>query len=362
MSSISREEITNAIFGQESSHGKADTSKENYARARGPMQVTFDTFEGLKRNGLIPKDYRHDNPEHTTQAGNALVSYLYDKFEGDPRKVAAAYYAGEKAVREDGTIRNYSDKKNPSAPTTQQYVTQVMNRLGQETVFNQPAAKSADRASVLDSWSDGMPDRTAVAKASKAVAGTPDTPITPFPKTDTTGVASLADQIEAEEQVHRAASAKREGTEFIEQSRAAFMQNTFAGSAIRHMALAQAASDLKPQPGWALDPKELAGFDSSEQGMLKQAHSPEHLEKIKWEINDRRQQLETVNIKGTGVGIAATLFAGLPEGYLTGMGAMRSFQIAKVGAMQLAAQGQKASAVASAVAENVGANGVLTAV
>ena len=32
-----RDQLKAAIYGQESSSGKADTSKENYAQARGPM-------------------------------------------------------------------------------------------------------------------------------------------------------------------------------------------------------------------------------------------------------------------------------------------------------------------------------------
>ena len=41
-------DVQNMVYGQESSFGKADTSKANYAGATGPMQVTMPTFEGLK--------------------------------------------------------------------------------------------------------------------------------------------------------------------------------------------------------------------------------------------------------------------------------------------------------------------------
>lgn len=361
MSAFSIEQVTNAIYGQESDHGKADTSKENYAGARGPMQVTANTFEGLKKQGLIPKDYRHDNPQHSQEAGNKLVAYLYNKYGGDPRKVAAAYYAGEKAIREDGSIRNFADKKNPKAPMTHDYVASIMRRLGAEESGSLPVQQS--RASVLDSWTSGMPDREQrkTVKAEKSTAIPGDPMITASPDIDTSKVVPLEAQLQAEEDVLRKQTEERDNTSFLEQSRAAFMQNTFAGAALRHRALNQYADEHTPTPGFELDPKELAGLTEDEQALVKTANSPAMLERIRWEINNTRSDLETVNRKGTGVGIAATLFAGLPEGYLTGMGAMRSFQLAKVGSMQLAAKGYKAAAVASAVAENVGANVALTA-
>ena len=42
MAEFTREDLIQAIYGQESSGGKADTSQENYAGARGPMQVTHE--------------------------------------------------------------------------------------------------------------------------------------------------------------------------------------------------------------------------------------------------------------------------------------------------------------------------------
>lgn len=366
MSKFSLDQVTQAIYGQESSHGKADTSKENYAGARGPMQVTRPTFEGLKAQGVIPKDYDHANPQHTKAAGEALVGVLYKKYDGDVSKVAAAYYSGEKAIRDDGSIRNFQDKKNPKAPMTHQYVADIMKRLGTETT-QMPAATAEGnpvaRASVLASWDEGMPERNPVPGSTKEPKATAlaQAPITGSPVITGSGAVPLADQLASEEQILREQTKKREDTGFIEQSRAAFMQNTFAGSLIRNRALSQFEEEHKPVPGFKVDPKELAGMTEDEQSLMMQANSPEKLERIKWEISNTRSDLETVNIKGTGVGIAATLFAGLPEGYLTGMGTMRAFQLSKVGALQLAAQGHKAAAVASAVAENIGGNVALTA-
>ncbi len=118
-----------SIFEQESGSGRANTSKANYAGARGPMQVTKDTFEGLKRDGLIPSDWEHGNPAHTTAAGIALIKQLHQQYAGDPRKIAAAYYSGPKAIAADGTIKNLRDPKNPKAPSTLEYVRQVTSRM-----------------------------------------------------------------------------------------------------------------------------------------------------------------------------------------------------------------------------------------
>lgn len=114
-----------AIYGQESSSGKADTSQPNYAGAVGPMQIMPATFEGLKRLGLIPADADINNPKDNYRAGVAYIKYLGEKFGNDPDKVAAAYYAGEKAIGKDGQIIDYRDTKNPNAPSVNQYVAQV---------------------------------------------------------------------------------------------------------------------------------------------------------------------------------------------------------------------------------------------
>lgn len=122
--------IADAIYGQESSSGKADTSKVNSQNVTGPMQVQEGTFKGMKDKGIIPKDYDWRNPEHNKAAGYAWVDYLSQKYNGDPEKVAAAYYGGEGAVAEDGTIkRHWRNKQRPQDPTVGQYVDQVVGRM-----------------------------------------------------------------------------------------------------------------------------------------------------------------------------------------------------------------------------------------
>jgi len=123
--------LKQGIFSQESSSGKADTSKPNYAGAMGPMQIKQGTFDDLKKDGLIPQDYDISNPEHNKIAGNALIDKYAKQYKNDPDKIAAAYYGGPGAINKDGSINlDWRDKLNPNAPTVGQYIQQVKQKSG----------------------------------------------------------------------------------------------------------------------------------------------------------------------------------------------------------------------------------------
>jgi hypothetical protein len=127
--------IKTGIFNQESLGGKLDTSKPNYAGAVGPMQILPDTFEGLKKEGLIPQNYDINNPQHNKAAGDALIDKYYKQYKGDPDKVMAAYYGGPGAIKADGTIDvNRRDPRNPNAPTVGEYIAQAKQKAGLTTV------------------------------------------------------------------------------------------------------------------------------------------------------------------------------------------------------------------------------------
>jgi hypothetical protein len=121
--------LIKSIYEQESSSGKVDTSKQNYAGAKGPMQVTKDTFDNMKDAGMLPEDYSFDNVSHLAQAGVVLIQDLARRYDNDPEKIAAAYYGGPKAVTKSGIRREQRDKKNPKAPTVGEYADQVLARL-----------------------------------------------------------------------------------------------------------------------------------------------------------------------------------------------------------------------------------------
>lgn len=136
--------IANAIYGQESSSGKADTSKVNSQNVTGPMQMMESTFNGMKKLGLIPESADWRNPTDNKNAGFKWVEYLSQKYNGDPEKVAAAYYAGEKAVNADGTInRHWGNKTRPQDPTVGQYVDQVVGRIKKQGGLPEKAGSDA---------------------------------------------------------------------------------------------------------------------------------------------------------------------------------------------------------------------------
>jgi len=123
--------IQRGIYGQESGSGKAKTDKPNYAGALGPMQIMPGTFKWMKDAKIIPQDFDIKNPEQNRAAGNALISHYYTKYQGDPAKVAAAYYAGPGSIRKDGTINtHWRDRKNPKAPDVGQYINQTLKKAG----------------------------------------------------------------------------------------------------------------------------------------------------------------------------------------------------------------------------------------
>lgn len=136
--------LQRGIYGQESGSGKVKTDKPNYAGARGPMQIMPGTFDWMKKLKLIPQDYDIKNPKHNKEAGDALIAHYYKKYQGDPAKVAAAYYAGPGAINKDGTINtHWRDKKNPKAPTVGQYINQTLAKANLPVIAGATALASA---------------------------------------------------------------------------------------------------------------------------------------------------------------------------------------------------------------------------
>jgi hypothetical protein len=115
--------LVHGIYALESSSGQADTKKANVSGAKGPMQVTKQTFQDLKNRGYIPKNYKWNNAAHLAEAGVANIGYLSNRFNTtDPRVIAAAYYGGPSAVNKDGTINEgRQDPKHPNYPTVGGY-------------------------------------------------------------------------------------------------------------------------------------------------------------------------------------------------------------------------------------------------
>ena len=123
------EDVQNMIYGQESTFGKADTSKPNYAGAIGPGQILPKTWEGAKKQGLIPADYDINNPKHNLEGSKALVADAYKRYSGDADKVLAEYYAGPNVIKDGQIQTDWKDLKNSKAPTVGQYIEQAKSKL-----------------------------------------------------------------------------------------------------------------------------------------------------------------------------------------------------------------------------------------
>lgn len=135
--------LGNAIYSQESSSGKADTTKVNSQNVTGPMQIQQATFEGLKKNGVIPATADWKNPADNKAAGFAHIADLAKKYK-TPEQVAAVYYSGPAAVNADGTInRDRRNPERPNDPTVGQYIDQVIGRVPTTQQLSNSAASSA---------------------------------------------------------------------------------------------------------------------------------------------------------------------------------------------------------------------------
>lgn len=120
--------LQQAVFGTESSSGKADTTKPGVQGAVGPMQVTQDTWNTFTGRGVIPKDFDINNAEQNKTAGNKILEYYYKQYNGDIDKTLAAYHGGEGAINKDGSIN--LDRKDALGTTISDYIAKNKKAIG----------------------------------------------------------------------------------------------------------------------------------------------------------------------------------------------------------------------------------------
>lgn len=358
-----RDQLKSAIFGQESTSGRADTSLPNDSGARGPMQITKPTFDGLKVNGLIPSDWDWANPAQSKEAGNRLLDSYMDKYNDDPQKAAAAYYAGEKAVNANGQIVNYHDLKHPNAPDTYGYVNDVMTRMG----------LTADAAENGGGPTNGAADFGVIPKATDysvkarelpprpghlatTLAITPTVGDNPLIVNDNGGEAATLPYAIAERN-EQAIEQRRLDTSMLDSARAGYMHQGISGIMLRQIA---ENHDFPPQAGF--DPrvqgKEFYQDKSEdEQTYLDSAQSHDQLAYANEMVMNRRADMETVAAGGGTQAFISQLVGGLPEGYLTGLGAAKAAWLAsRAGMIPEVNQATRAARVAMSAGENLAGN------
>jgi soluble lytic murein transglycosylase-like protein len=104
-----RPELVAAVVQQES---KFIPNARSHANAQGLMQLMPRTGRWMGAKNLM-------NPTENIKAGTKYLKYLNERFDGDERRVIAAYNAGEGNVKRFGGV--------PPFKETQTYVKKVLN-------------------------------------------------------------------------------------------------------------------------------------------------------------------------------------------------------------------------------------------
>lgn len=120
--SPSEARLAYSIYSQESSGGR--NTATSHAGAQGHMQMLPATFKAFADEG-----WDINNPSHNRRAAMRYIKYLNQKSGGNLRSTAGGYYGGEKAIRPDGSLKTYGDRRNPSYPNTQEYADEVIGRM-----------------------------------------------------------------------------------------------------------------------------------------------------------------------------------------------------------------------------------------
>jgi hypothetical protein len=110
-----------AIQGAEGSGPNASS----YAGAKGTMQVTQPFFNTYAKPGES-----YDNEADRVAVARRGIDALWQKYNGDPARVATAYFSGEKNVAPPGSATPWVNAGGDRYNTVPQYVAGVLGRLG----------------------------------------------------------------------------------------------------------------------------------------------------------------------------------------------------------------------------------------
>src|ERR1017187_10670136 len=115
--------IWQAIFGQESNSGK--NNKTSVTGAVGPGQIQPQTFAQYAQPGE-----RINNNDDNIAVSKRIVNDYYNRFNGDPERIATAYFSGPGNVAPQGhPLAWLENKHDPNQKYVSQYVSDVNNRL-----------------------------------------------------------------------------------------------------------------------------------------------------------------------------------------------------------------------------------------
>jgi hypothetical protein len=115
-------DLARSIYAQESSAGKNTAASD--AGARGGMQMKFDTFKRFADKG-----WSVDNADENARAGVRYLKSLWAKTGGDPKLTSVGYYGGEGAIPKAKAGIALRGSRNPGAPSTLKYASDVTGRM-----------------------------------------------------------------------------------------------------------------------------------------------------------------------------------------------------------------------------------------
>lgn len=119
--------LKDAIVSQESQGNYKSVNKDS--GALGKYQIMPFNLPGLIGLANTPENRQKflNSPQLQDKAFNALLTELNTTYNGDVRKVLAAYYGGDDAAKIVGT--KAADKPQGKYPSINQYVNQILNKL-----------------------------------------------------------------------------------------------------------------------------------------------------------------------------------------------------------------------------------------
>src|SRR6202789_3030458 len=157
--------LVDAFMGQESSGGKNAGVSVN--GARGAMQITQDTFNQYAKPGESI-----DNPADNKAVGARILDDYTKKYNGDPAKIAVAYFSGPGNVSTSGPTPWKNNTQDGNGTTVEQYVQGILGRMAK----SQPpgAAAGAVSGTLPVGNAAGVPNAASISPQPVGVAQNPE--------------------------------------------------------------------------------------------------------------------------------------------------------------------------------------------
>ena len=286
----------------------------------------------------------------------------------DPMHYGQSLYTAAHLMKENlgrfknlpDALRAYNGGWNPKTWGNAETAAYAGKVLGTETEPAAPEVNASTVAAASTLWDTpgsraekpAKPPKQASAVAdgtAALVASLSGKPEAPTARTFGAGVDRLGEQ-----QARQAELDEERG--FMVKSGAAFSDGLF-GDMYRAITRDREEAD----PSFRVDEKALKGRNVSEQQDLRAAASQAEFDRIMREQDEHKQAQQVVFSDGVWSGLGATFFGAAPEAIITGGIATGLFRLGGVGAYSLAAQGERAKAVASLAAEGIVGNVATTA-